>query len=64
MKRWTDLDEVRRDVAAQAKAIAMAAGLEGVRVSIGIDEPSKRGLRLIEVSIAQDPGRALIKRAR
>jgi hypothetical protein len=64
VKRWTDLDEVRREIAAQAKAIAMAAGMEGVRVSVRIDEPSKRGVRLIEVSVAQDPGRALIKRAR
>lgn len=31
MKRWIDLDELRRDIAAEAKARALAAGLEGAR---------------------------------
>jgi hypothetical protein len=36
MKRWIDLDELRRDIAAEAKARAMAAGLEGVVVRVQI----------------------------
>lgn len=51
-KRWIDIDEIRRDIAAQAKAMAMAAGLEGVSVRVTVAEPDKRGRRLVDVSVA------------
>ena len=52
MNRWIDIDELRRDIAAQAKGMAMAAGLEGVSVRVTIAEPNKRGRRLVDVSVA------------
>lgn len=61
MKRWVDLDELRRDIAAQVKAQAMAAGLEGVRVHVRIAEPDKRGQRVIEVDVSHEE-RALVRR--
>lgn len=51
MKRWADLDELRRDIAAEAKARALAAGLEGVKVRVRIAEPDKRGARVIDVKV-------------
>jgi len=50
--KWVDLDDLRREIAADAKARAMAAGLEGVRVSVRIAEPDRRGGRVIDVSVA------------
>jgi fructose-1,6-bisphosphatase/sedoheptulose 1,7-bisphosphatase-like protein len=49
--RWIDLDELRRSIAAEAKARAMAAGLEGVRVRVLIAEPDRRGQRVIDVEV-------------
>jgi len=54
VKRWVDLDELRRDITAQVKAQAMAAGLEGVRVYVRIAEPDKRGQRVIEVDVSHE----------
>jgi hypothetical protein len=51
MKRWIDLDKLRRDIAAEAKARTMAAGLEGVSVRVTIAEPDRRGRRLIDVDV-------------
>lgn len=63
MNRWVDLDELRRDIAAEAKARAMAAGLEGVRVYVRIAEPDKRGHRVIEVDVEhQEQGLVKAKR--
>jgi len=59
--RWIDLDELRRDVAAQAKGLAMAAGLEGVVVHVRIAEPDKRGRRVIDIDVSSAPGRALVR---
>jgi len=50
--RWIDLDDLRRDIAAEVKAKAIAAGLEGVRVSVRIENPDKRGGRVVDVSLA------------
>lgn len=61
MNRWIDLDELRRDIAAEAKARAMVAGLDGVRVHVRIAEPDKRGRRVIEVDV-QHEERALVRR--
>jgi|KBSSwiStaDraftv2_1062776.scaffolds.fasta_scaffold00132_88 hypothetical protein len=63
MKRWVDLDELRRDIAAEVKARAMAAGLEGVRVYVRIADPDRRGARVIDVSVDYEQ-RALAVRAR
>ncbi len=60
MNRWIDLDELRRDVAADAKARAISAGLEGVRVRVVIADPDKRGKRVIDVEITS--GTALVSR--
>lgn len=51
MKRWIDLDELRRDIAAEAKARALAAGLEGVTVHVTIAEPDRRGRRAIAIDV-------------
>lgn len=53
MKRspWTDLDELRRDIAADAKGRAMAAGLENIRVYVRIAEPDKRGRRVVDINV-------------
>ena len=56
MNRWVDLDGLLRTIAAHAKAEAMAAGLEGVRVHVRIAEPDKRGARVIEVDVEHDQG--------
>lgn len=61
MNRWIDLDELRRDIAAQSKAKAMSVGLSGVRVHVRIAEPDKRGHRLIEIEI-EHTGKALATR--
>ena len=61
MNRWVDIDELRRDIAAEAKARAMAAGLEGVRVHVRIAEPDKRGRRVIEIDV-QHEQKALVRR--
>lgn len=61
MNRWIDLDELRRAIAADAKARAMAAGLEGIRVHVRIAEPDKRGARVVEVTVDHEQ-RALVRR--
>lgn len=61
MKRWIDLDELRRDIAALAKAHAMAAGLDGVRVYVRIAEPDKHGGQVIEVDVEREQ-RAIARR--
>lgn len=61
MSRWVDLDELRRDIAAEAKARAMAVGLEGVLVHVRIAEPDKRGRRVIDVDVAHEQ-RGLVRR--
>lgn len=63
MNRWVDLDELRRSIAAEAKARAMAAGLEGVRVHVRIADPDKRGQRVIEVDVEHQP-RGLVRHGR
>ena len=50
-RRWVDLDELRRDIAAEAKARALAAGLEGVSVRVTIAEPDKRGRRQVTIDV-------------
>lgn len=63
MNRWVDLDELRRDIAAEAKGRAMAAGLEQVKVYVRIAEPDRRGNRIIEVEVEhQEPGLVRTKR--
>ena len=62
MKRWVDLDELRRDIAAQVKAQAMAAGLEGVRVHVRIAEPDKRGRRVIDVDVQHEERALAVRR--
>jgi hypothetical protein len=61
VNRWVDLDELRRDIAAEAKARALAVGLEGVRVYVRIAEPDKRGVRVIDVEVAHQE-RGLVRR--
>jgi len=56
MNRWIGLDELRRDIAAEAKARALAVGLEGVTVRVTIAEPDRRGRRAITVDVdASEP---------
>lgn len=62
MKRWIDLDELRRDIAAEVKARAMAAGLEGVAVRVQIAEPDRRSRRVIDIEVTSGPGKALVQR--
>jgi hypothetical protein len=62
MKRWVDLDELRRTIAAHAKAEAMAAGLEGIRVHVRIAEPDKRGARVIEVEVEHEERGIVVRR--
>lgn len=66
MTRWIDLDELRRDIAAEAKARALAAGLEGVSVRVTIAEPDRRGRRLIcvDVDAKQRAGSTALARTR
>lgn len=54
MKRWIDLDELRRDIAAEAKARARAAGLENVSVHVTIAEPDRRQRRMIGVTVTEN----------
>lgn len=54
MNKWVDIDELRRNIASHVKAQAMAAGLDGVRVSVRITNPDKRGSRVIEVDVAHE----------
>jgi hypothetical protein len=58
MSRWVDLDELRRDIAAETKARARAAGLEGVVVHVRIAQPDRRDRRVIDVEV--DHGVALV----
>jgi hypothetical protein len=51
VKRWVDLNDLRRDIAAEAKARALVAGLEGVKVHVRIAEPDRRGARVIDVEV-------------
>ena len=61
MNRWVDLDELRRDIAADAKGRAMSAGLEGVKVYVRIAEPDKRGQRVIDIEVTENR-RGLVRR--
>jgi len=51
VKRWIDLDELRRDIAAEAKERALAAGLEVVSVCVTIIEPDHRGRRDVIIDV-------------
>lgn len=51
MNRWIDLDELRRDIAAEAKARALAAGLERVTVRVTIAEPDRRQRRAVTIDV-------------
>jgi len=51
MNRWIGLDELRRDIAAEAKARALAVGLEGVTVRVTIAEPDRRGRRAMTIDV-------------
>ena len=51
LRRWVDLDELRRDIAAQAKAQALAAGLESVKVHVTITNPDKRLRRVVTIDV-------------
>jgi hypothetical protein len=62
MNKWVDLDELRRNIASLVKAQAMAAGLEGVRVSVRIAHPDKRGARVIEVDVAHEQRAIVLRR--
>lgn len=62
MNRWVDLDELRRDIAGEAKARALAAGLEGVRVHVRIAEPDKRGRRVIDVEVQHEERALAVRR--
>lgn len=48
MRRWFDIDELRREIAAQARGIALGAGLENV---VTIANPDKRLRRLITIDV-------------
>lgn len=62
MNRWVDLDELRRDIAAEAKGRALAAGLEGVRVHVRIAEPDRRGRRVIDVEVQHEERALAVRR--
>lgn len=62
MNRWVNLDELRRDIAAQVKALALAAGLEGVRVRVRIAEPDRRGERVVEVDVEHEQRALAVRR--
>lgn len=51
MRRWVDLDELRREIAAQAKGIALGSGLENVVVHVTIANPDKRLRRVITIDV-------------
>jgi hypothetical protein len=55
MDRWVDLDELRRDIAAEAKARALAVGLEGVSVRVVIAAPDKRNRRQVTIDVDARP---------
>jgi hypothetical protein len=50
VKRWIDVDELRRDIPPTPKP-ALAAGLEGVSVQVTIAEPDRRQRRVIDVHV-------------
>jgi hypothetical protein len=57
LRRWVDLDELRRDIAADAKARALAVGLERVSVRVTIAAPDRRGRREVVIDVDHaEPG--------